>query len=44
MRGRPLRIGHQLAAEPLVIGDRGFDKVARFELALAKQDRDLGER
>jgi hypothetical protein len=44
MRGRPLRIGHQLASEPLVIGNRGFDKVACFELALAEQDCDLGER
>src|SRR6516162_1707909 len=44
MRGRPLRIGHEPTAEPLVIGDRRIDKFARPELALGKQDRDLGDR
>ena len=44
MRRRPLRISHQLAAEPLVIGDRRFGERARFELTLAKQYRDLGDR
>src|SRR5207248_3552642 len=33
---RPLRIGHQLAAEPLVIGDCGFNERAGFELARGK--------
>ena len=41
---RPLRIGHQLAAEPLVIGDCGFNERAGFELARGKTCRDLGDR
>jgi hypothetical protein len=39
-----LRIGHELGAETLVIGDRLLGKRARLELALAKQYRDLGHR
>jgi hypothetical protein len=42
--GGPLRISHQLAAEALVIGDRRFGESAGFELALAKQYGDLGDR
>src|SRR5450631_627455 len=38
----PLRIGHELGAETLVIGDRLLGKCARFELALAEQYRNLG--
>ena len=41
VRERPLRISRQLDAEPLVIGDCRFDELARLELALAKQDRDV---
>ena len=41
---RPLRIGHELGAETLVIGDRLLGESARFELALAKRSRDLGHR
>src|SRR5450759_5864239 len=44
MLGRPLRIGHELGAETLVIGDRLLGESARLELALAKQYRDLGYR
>jgi len=44
MLGCPLRIGHELAAETFVIGDCGFDEIAGFELALVKQDRNLGYR
>src|SRR5450755_103330 len=44
MLGRPLRIGHELGAETLVIGDRLLGESARLELALAKQYRDLGHR
>src|SRR5450759_5581752 len=44
MLGCPLRIGHELGSETLVIGDRLLSKSARFELALAKQYRDLGHR
>jgi len=44
MLGRPLRIGQELAAETLVIGDRLVRERARFELAFAEQDRDLDDR
>jgi len=36
MLGRPLRIGHELAAESLVIGDRLLGERAGFELSLAE--------
>jgi hypothetical protein len=39
-----LRIGHELGAETLVIGDRLLGKRTRLELAPAKQYRDLSRR
>jgi hypothetical protein len=40
----PLRIGHELGAETLVVGDRLFGECARLELALAEQYRNFGDR
>jgi hypothetical protein len=41
MLRRPLRIGHELAAEAFVVGDRDFSERAGLELSFAKTGRDL---